>query len=227
MTQWPERNVVDRITATDDEIRQAVAEAEVPPLLPALAYLTGDLSLLRDDLKPDPLLIGMEQGGLTEEQQATARALSVETLIKYRDAGSKPAPVPVDDVLLRIMEYAVGGGDMAAYLPLLEEELAYRGEDRRAPGWHVPDGGTDFKVVIIGAGMSGLLDGPPVAASRGALRGPREGPRCRRHLVGEQVSGLPRRQPQPQLQLFVRAASRLAAPLLDARRAPRVLPHMR
>ena len=157
MTQWPERNVVDRITATDDEIRQAVAEAEVPPLLPALAYLTGDLSLLRDDLKPDPLLIGMEQGGLTEEQQATARALSVETLIKYRDAGSKPAPVPVDDVLLRIMEYAVGGGDMAAYLPLLEEELAYRGEDRRAPGWHVPDGGTDFKVVIIGAGMSGLL----------------------------------------------------------------------
>ena len=45
------------------------------------------------------------------------------------------------------------------YLPLLEEELAYRGEDRRAPGWHkddvAPD--VDFRVVIIGAGMSGLL----------------------------------------------------------------------
>jgi 4-hydroxyacetophenone monooxygenase len=157
MTQWPERNVVDRITATDDEIRQAVAEAEVPPLLPALAYLTGDLSLLRDDLRPDPLLIGMEQGGLTEDQLATARALAVETLITYRDAGSKPAPVPADDVLLRIMEYAVGGGDMAAYLPLLEEELAYRGEDRRAPAWRLPETRSDFTVVIIGAGMSGLL----------------------------------------------------------------------
>ena len=48
---------------------------------------------------------------------------------------------------------------MAEYLPLLEEELAYRGEDRRAPGWHkaelAPD--VDFNVVIIGAGMSGLL----------------------------------------------------------------------
>ena len=31
------------------------------------------------------------------------------------------------------MEFAVGGADMAEYLPLLEEELAYRGEDRRAP----------------------------------------------------------------------------------------------
>ena len=128
----------------------------MPPLLPALAYLTGDLSLLRDDLRPDPLLLAMEQGGLSEEQLATARALAVDTLIKYRDAGSKPAPIPSDDVLLKIMEYAVGGQEMAAYLPLLEEELAYRGEDRRAPAWHV-DPSIDFHVVIIGAGMSGLL----------------------------------------------------------------------
>ena len=57
------------------------------------------------------------------------------------------------------MQYTVGGAEMRDYLPLLEEELAYRGEDRRAPGWHkddiAPD--VDFRVVIIGAGMSGLL----------------------------------------------------------------------
>ena len=51
-------------------------EAEVPPLLPALAYLTGDLSLLRDDLRPDPLLLAMPQGGLTDEQLAAGRASS-------------------------------------------------------------------------------------------------------------------------------------------------------
>ena len=118
------------ITATDDEIRKAVSEAEVPPLLPALAYLTGDLSLLRDDLRPDPLLLAMPQGGLTEEQLATARELALDALVRFRDAGSEPAPVPSDDVLLRIMEYAVGGAEMAAYLPLLEEELAL---PRRGP----------------------------------------------------------------------------------------------
>ncbi len=57
------------------------------------------------------------------------------------------------------MEFCVGGAEMRAYLPLLEEELAYRGEDRRAPGWQLADvaPGLDFEVLIIGAGMSGLL----------------------------------------------------------------------
>jgi 4-hydroxyacetophenone monooxygenase len=150
---------IQPITESDDEIRAILADAEVPPLLPALAYLTGDLSLLREDLRPNPLLVGMPQGGLTDEQQATARELAAQTLIKFRDAGGQAAPVPDDTTLLRIMEYAVGTDEMADYLPLLEEELAYRGEDRRAPDWNkrdlAPD--VDFRVAIVGAGMSGIL----------------------------------------------------------------------
>src|SRR3954454_21379517 len=53
------------------------------------------------------------------------------------------------------MEYSVGGAEMDAYLPLLEEELAILGEDRRAPDWTWTAGA--FTVAIIGAGMSGLL----------------------------------------------------------------------
>ena len=40
-----------------------LAEAEVPPLLPALAYLTGDLSLLRAHLRPDPILLACPRAG--------------------------------------------------------------------------------------------------------------------------------------------------------------------
>jgi len=160
-TSSPFVDPIEPITESDDEIRAAIAEAEIPPLLPALAYVTGDLSLLRDNLRPDPMLIGMPQGGLTDEQLAEARELALRTLIEYRDNGCRPAPVPSDDVLLRIMEFAVGGADMAAYLPLLEEELAYRGEDRRAPAWRKADLAPDvaFRVLIVGAGMSGLLAG--------------------------------------------------------------------
>jgi 4-hydroxyacetophenone monooxygenase len=160
-TSSPFVGPIEPLTESDDEIRAAIAEAEVPPLLPALAYLTGDLSLLRDNLQPDPMLIGMPQGGLTDEQLAEARELALRALVEYRDNGCRPAPLPPDDVLLRVMEFAVGGADMAAYLPLLEEELAYRGEDRRAPTWRkaevAPE--VDFRVVIVGAGMSGLLAG--------------------------------------------------------------------
>jgi 4-hydroxyacetophenone monooxygenase len=148
------------ITETDDEIRAFLADAEIPPLLPALAYLTGDLSLLRDHLRPDPLLAtALPQGGLTDEQQAEVRAIALDVLARFRDGGGRVVPPPSDADLLRIMEFAVGVSDMAPYLPLLEEELAFRGEDRRAPAWHksqlAPD--TDFSVVVIGAGMSGLL----------------------------------------------------------------------
>ena len=150
---------VARITASDDELRSALADAEVPPLLPALAYITGDLAILKPDLRPDPMLVGMPQGGLSEDQLARARALALATLGAFRDSGCVPVAPPSDDVLLKIMEFAVGAEDMAPYLPLLEEELSYRGEDRRAPDWSkdaiAP--GVDFRVVIVGAGMSGLL----------------------------------------------------------------------
>jgi 4-hydroxyacetophenone monooxygenase len=150
---------LEPIEATDDELRQYLAEAELPPLLPALAYATGDLSLLRPDLRPDPALLVLPQGGLTPEQQEMTRQVAFGALVALRDAGSRPAPAPGEDALLQMMEYTVGGSDMQAYLPLLEEELSYRGEDRRAPSWHkdelAPD--IEFNVVIIGAGMSGVL----------------------------------------------------------------------
>jgi 4-hydroxyacetophenone monooxygenase len=158
-TSSPFVAAIEPITCSDEEIRAALEAAEVPPLLPALAYATGDLSLLQDDLRPDPLSFSMPQGGLSEVQLEKARQLAFEALVRFRDGGSQPAPAPSDEELLRIMEFAVGGADMAAYLPLLEEELAYRGEDRRAPGWVVEDVAPDvaLRVVVIGAGMSGLL----------------------------------------------------------------------
>ena len=150
---------VEPITETDAQIAAALADAELPPLLPALAYLTGDLSVLRPELQVDPLMIGMPQGGLSDEQQASVRALALEVLARYRDGGCVPAEAPSDEALGKILEYTVGGVPMGPYLPLLEEELAYRGEDRRAPGWTLAElaPGREVSVVIIGGGMSGIL----------------------------------------------------------------------
>ena len=150
---------MEPIVASDAEIEHALAQAELPPLLAALAYVTGDLSLFRDELRPDPMLLALPQGGLNQEQQVAVRGLALATLTRFRDDGARPAPPPSEADLARIMEFVVGGTDMSEYVPLLEEELALLGEDRRGPSWHrrdvAPD--TEFRVVIIGAGMSGLL----------------------------------------------------------------------
>lgn len=150
---------IEPITEDDETLRRHLDDAEVPPLLPSLAYLTGDQSLLRGELRPDPVMAAAPQGGLSDEQQAQARALALQALIRYRDGGCRAAEPPAGAALRRVLEHAVGAAGMDDYLPLLEEELAYRGEDRRAPSWRLPEVAPRhrLRVAVIGAGMSGLL----------------------------------------------------------------------
>jgi 4-hydroxyacetophenone monooxygenase len=143
----------------DDAIRRIVRRAALPPLLAALAQATGDLTLLRDDLRPDPKRARESQGGMTTEQRETARELAAETLSHLRDGGALPSPVADTDSLRAMMAYAIGERVSDDYLPLLLEELALSGEDLRAPTWNkdTVDRDREFRVVIVGAGMSGVL----------------------------------------------------------------------
>ena len=47
----PTANPAQPLSADDAEIRAALAEAHLPSLLPALAQLTGDMSLLRPEFR--------------------------------------------------------------------------------------------------------------------------------------------------------------------------------
>src|ERR1700712_5835781 len=78
---------IQPITETDDEIRAPLTDADLPSLLPTLAYITGDMSLLRDELRIDPLLQGEDQGGLTPEQQEGIREVALAALARFRDEG--------------------------------------------------------------------------------------------------------------------------------------------
>ena len=154
----PLNRPIQAIVASDEEIRLALEVSDVPSLLPALAHVTGDLTLLRPDLRIDPLLMVEDQGGLTHEQIAAIRTLALDALIRFRDGGSVSAPTPTGADLERILEFIAGGLPIDDYLPMMREELALTA-DLRAPRWHKDDVNPDapFKVVIIGAGMSGII----------------------------------------------------------------------
>ncbi|MBK5333784.1 MAG: NAD(P)/FAD-dependent oxidoreductase, partial [Ilumatobacteraceae bacterium] len=154
----PLNRPIQAIVASDEEIRLALEVSDVPSLLPALAHVTGDLTLLRPDLRIDPLLMVEDQGGLTHEQIAAIRTLALDALIRFRDGGSVSAPTPTGADLERILEFIAGGMPIDDYLPMMREELALTA-DLRAPRWHKDDVNPDapFKVAIIGAGMSGII----------------------------------------------------------------------
>jgi 4-hydroxyacetophenone monooxygenase len=145
-------------TASDEQLRAGVEAADVITLLPAVAHLTGDLSVLRPELRPDPLLMMQPDAGFTAEQLETARTIAFDALALHRDAGAPPAPAPTPEALHAMIEFLVGPATDEWYA-VLREELALSGEDLRAPSWRKDDVAPDrpFRVAVIGAGMSGLL----------------------------------------------------------------------
>ncbi len=74
------------IVDDDAAIRSAVAAADVPPLLVAVAHATGDRSILRPELRPDPLLLMDPEVGYTPETKAEAWRLAAGALIAWRRA---------------------------------------------------------------------------------------------------------------------------------------------
>ncbi len=145
------------ITADDAALQRALADAFLPALLPALAQATGDLSLLRDDLRPVGMAPGVEQGGMTPEQQSGARTLALDALRTLRDGKATPRERITRDDARTIATWMTGADASEDYLSLLIEELAPLGEDPRAPQWHVNDASPPMTVAVIGAGMSGIL----------------------------------------------------------------------
>jgi 4-hydroxyacetophenone monooxygenase len=147
------------------DIAAMVRTAHLPALLVALAEALGDLSLLRDDLRPDPLLIHDPFGGLSAEQRSAGRALAAEALglllAEGPPAGNGPRARKVADpeALRPLMDFLAGQELSDDQVQLLTEELGVEGDDRRAPDWRLKelDPDRELRVVIVGAGMSGLL----------------------------------------------------------------------
>ena len=145
--------------ATNEEIAAALEDVSIPTLLLSLVHLTGDPQLIRGTLRPAGLFLNEVQGYMSEEDKARARALGLELIIAYRDAGC-PEPAPLSsEVVHEMMEWLVCEPVPAEYVPMLMEEMGLDGVDERAVGaigavaWDRPP------VVVIGCGESGLLAG--------------------------------------------------------------------
>jgi 4-hydroxyacetophenone monooxygenase len=145
--------------ADDDEtLRSHLEGIPMGPLVAAVAHLTGDYSLLAEDLRPDPSkIVMMVDDGLTAEQLARGRDLVAAALIRFRNEGGKTGPPPNPAQLRSLVEFVSGPLD-DDHLRLYSEELALGGIDHRAPQWRAEELAPHrtVEVAVIGAGMSGI-----------------------------------------------------------------------
>jgi 4-hydroxyacetophenone monooxygenase len=148
------------VTESDEFIAAQLEGASIPTLLMSLVHLTGDTSLLRGPIRPKIVMLGGFQGDLSEADQAQVRRMALKALADYRDRGCTLPPQPSAEVVQEMMNLMVGERVGDEYVPLMLEELALDGNDSRAPRWSRPVPAAvreKFHVLVIGAGMSGLL----------------------------------------------------------------------
>jgi 4-hydroxyacetophenone monooxygenase len=140
-------------------LRAALAEADIAPMLMVLAQLSGDMAIL-DEVGPHIHGAWSFMESVPEALKQTVRDRLVDVLKDYAATGrAPPADIP-EDTLQRMMSAGVGQTVPPQYIPLLLEETGLGSTDTRAVSWRRNDVVTDgCKVVIIGAGFSGLCAG--------------------------------------------------------------------
>ncbi|MYF31186.1 MAG: NAD(P)/FAD-dependent oxidoreductase [Gammaproteobacteria bacterium] len=151
--------MTDPATWSDEAIEAALAEAHVPSLTNALVHLTGDVSLIRGDERPASQLFGDPQGGISPEHQEAIRTQALAALRAHRDAGFPDLPPPSQELVKEMVDFITGVELDNAYGEFLMSELKIFDEDPyRVSLDDLPeDDRRNFHVLVIGAGMSGIL----------------------------------------------------------------------
>jgi 4-hydroxyacetophenone monooxygenase len=146
-----------------DAIRAHLEAAHVPALLASLIHFTGNADHLADFPAPVPNIenIGDEQGGIPADAQARARDLALRHLLAWRDAGYPPLATPPMAAVHAAMSFIAGGLMPDTYIEFLTAELHLDGRPQATSVTidAAPDAKAAVPVLIIGAGMSGLLAG--------------------------------------------------------------------
>jgi 4-hydroxyacetophenone monooxygenase len=148
------------ITEDDAAIERMLQDANMPTLMATIIHLTGDASLLDGPIRPLKATSALNaDGALTEEQKQTVRKLALQALADYRDRGCPALPPLLPETLNRITAFVVGEAVPANYLPMMYQDMRLDERYTRPDPWSraAEERKRDFRVLIIGAGMSGIL----------------------------------------------------------------------
>lgn len=144
------------------DLEEVLKDAHLPALMTALVHMTGDPTWLREAWKPTYNPMERTDTGIPEATQAEIRKQAAAAIRAH--LGGKPLALPSPDlaVLRRQMDFVAGAPIPEIYADFLLDELALAGTSSKDPKFDQPrvrEAARKLKVLVIGAGMSGLLTG--------------------------------------------------------------------
>lgn len=147
-----------QIRASDEELRDALEDANLPTLLMVMVHLTGDRSWLEEPYRPSRTiaLSDNDTAGLPPSRQAEVRASALEILKHWRDGHIPPPPPPNDKRIAEMLSVCIGERIPDEFAPMLAEEAGFTKRDVTWTHGVLPHKLADYEVLIIGAGISGI-----------------------------------------------------------------------
>jgi len=143
-----------RLPVTDhDRLRAALRDADVPTLLMVLMHFEHDEDLLE---RFSPYI-----GSIFELPKDIPAALTEELrerLFRVLTTATPDTDTPLSDALMRkMLSVDVGEPVSDEFIPMLMEQMGFEAPEARSarPGRRRPD--PDFRVLVVGAGLTGLL----------------------------------------------------------------------
>jgi 4-hydroxyacetophenone monooxygenase len=137
-------------------LEAAVRVGNIPSLIAVLYQLTGERRWLSERYRPTRSR-GMDDndtGGLPEQVQAEIRDATVAAVRAWAEGRPPAVPAPTGGELVDLMSFCMGEEVPQEYEAMAAELAGFREVTPRVP---VRRGKTDLDVVVIGAGVSGLL----------------------------------------------------------------------
>jgi 4-hydroxyacetophenone monooxygenase len=144
----------------DRKLDEALQVAHLPALLASLTHITGDAGWLRPEWAPTYVPLSQGDPGLPADVQDDIRAQARVALKAFLADGKVAQATPDMPTLRRMMDFVAGAPIPAEYADFLIDELAIDGHSSKDPKFDAPkvrEGARRLKVLVIGAGMSGLL----------------------------------------------------------------------
>ena len=143
----------------DASLARHIADLSVPTLMLSMVHMAGDISVLDGLPRPAGIYLNEVQGFMSDEDQQLVRERALEVISKYRDGGCVLPGSLSADLIHEMMNLLVVQEVPDEYVPLLLEELGLDSPDTREVALEgiSADKRSAFNVVVIGAGMSGIL----------------------------------------------------------------------
>ncbi|TAJ74286.1 MAG: NAD(P)/FAD-dependent oxidoreductase [Phenylobacterium sp.] len=145
-----------------ENLEDVLKDAHLPALLTALVHMTGETGWLRPEWTPVYNSMDRNDIGIPAERQEEARKAAAEAIRAY--LGGKPLQMASTDTatLRRQMDFVAGAPIPEQYVDFLVDELTLAGKSTKDPQFEQPQlqaAARRLKVLVIGAGMTGLLAG--------------------------------------------------------------------